>query len=93
MYLFRTRIQVCMKEHALHASIVRSFDIKCVEISYICTQHFWNDTSTLQIPPTHLSLMSYLEPFCCALISIFRPQRFHHIYMDIYSCGVISIDT
>jgi hypothetical protein len=73
MYLFRTHIQMCLNVHALHASfIVRSFDIKCVEISYICTQHFWNDTSTLQIPPTHISLMSYLEPFCCALISIFQ---------------------
>jgi hypothetical protein len=61
--------------------------------SYICTQHFSNDTSTLQIPPTHLSLMSYLEPFCCVLISIFRSQRFRHSYMDIYSRGVISIDT
>jgi hypothetical protein len=50
MYLFRTRIQMCLKVHALHASfIVRRFDIKCVEISYICTQHVWNDTSTLQI--------------------------------------------
>ena len=61
---------MCLKENALHASIVRSFDIKSVEISYICTQHFWNDTSTLQIPPTYVSLMCYLEPFCCALISI-----------------------
>jgi hypothetical protein len=89
----RTRIQLCLKEHAWHDSIVRSFDIKCVEISYICTQHSWNDTSTLEIPPTHLSLMSYLEPFCCVLISIFRTQRFRHSYMDIYSRGVISIDT
>ena len=80
---------MCLKEHVLHASIVRSFDIKCVEISYIWTQQFWNDTSTLQIPPTHLSLMSYLEHFCCALISIFRSQRFRHSY----NWRNLSVDT
>jgi hypothetical protein len=53
--IFSVHVIKCALKFMINMLRLSRFDIKCVEISYICTQQFWNDTSTLQIGLTRKS--------------------------------------